>query len=139
LIIREPLSLYLAILKGFRSGQHIDFGPYSRKPSSKIGGFSIGGNSPGGISLRKLGKWVPLVDTCFQKGIIEEGIWVKLESRLEGYPPWPKVAPTNAAPSVILEGSNYYMKVSVNVMPRFLSALVRKIEEGFFALFGQKE
>ena len=37
---------------------------------------------------------MPLVDTGFQKGIIEEGVWVKLESRLKGYPPRPKVALT---------------------------------------------
>ena len=37
---------------------------------------------------------MPLVDTGFQKGIIEESVRVKLESRLKGYPPRPKVALT---------------------------------------------
>jgi len=47
-----------------------------------------------------------------QKGIIEEGIWGKLESRLKGYPPRPKVAPTKSGYLAIVGIEDFRLKES---------------------------
>jgi hypothetical protein len=67
LIIREPLSPYLAILKGFRSGQHIDFGPYSTKPSSKIGELENRAESPWRKHMARSGEMRPDHSYLFPK------------------------------------------------------------------------
>jgi len=92
---------------------------------------SNGAETSGAFPLGEVEKWGSIVDTCFQKGIMEEGIWVKLESRLKGYPCRPKIAPTNLQFLVFGRGEDYGMKYALlkeTMVLLFHSLITRRAE-----------
>ena len=94
-----PLVIHDAYLPTFRfqrspSKRHIEFRRYSTRPLQKLEDFRQGENPVEDSHSAFRENEARVLDSCLQKEIKEEGIWVKLEWRLKGYPPRPKVART---------------------------------------------